>query len=90
MEAELLDARGVPIPLAGITELRIRFYLSATPTDHVATVVNPATAAVRYDWQTADTANAGEYRLEWLIDRGGRIQKVPGDGWDTLVVIADP
>lgn len=42
-----------------------------------ATIVDPATASVKYAWGAGDTTNAGDYQYWWTADFGGLEQDSP-------------
>ena len=54
-----------------------------------ATIVNAATGAVSYSWQTGDTATAGIYEAEWQINFGALPLTVPNGDFDEIVILDD-
>ena len=55
------------------------------------TILNPPSAGrVSYAWATADLDTPGEYRCQFLVTIGGRIQSFPSDGYINLQVQESP
>lgn len=72
LTAQLVQPDGTPMPLAGAT-VTFRMRNSVTREEVVsaaATIVSPGEGLVRYDWQAADTAEAGDYEARFVVDDG--------------------
>jgi hypothetical protein len=55
-----------------------------------ATVVDAATAVIRYDWKAGDTDTPGDYEAEWeVVGADGLTQTFPTDAYDLVTVYAD-
>jgi hypothetical protein len=54
--------------------------------DAAATVVSPAAASVRYDWETVDTDTAGIFEGEWEVTFGDGKQ-ITFPNWRHLLVM---
>lgn len=93
LAATLEDGTGAPVSLVGVVEVRFRMRsvaLDVTVVDAVATVVTPASGAVRYDWQAADTIVPGRYQARFRADfGGGQIQSFPNEEDFIDVLIAE-
>lgn len=51
-------------------------------------ITTPAYGVVTYNWGTSDTANAGDYQMEWEITwSAGVVETVPNDGYKTLTIL---
>ncbi len=68
----IVTVDGEIVPLAGCTvKLQMRLATSSTlKVNAAAVVVNPATAAVRYDWAAVDVDTAGFYVYWWHVTDG--------------------
>ena len=90
VSATLKDADGAAINLSGCTvvfNMRLKKTGAIKVDEGTVTIVSATDGTVRYDWQTGDTATAGEYYIEWQItDGSGNVQTVPTNGFDELEV----
>lgn len=80
--SEQLLSDGEPVVLGGADTVRLRGRLSgADPSplliDALAVIEEGSTGQVRYDWQVADTATAGNLIAWWFITVGGREESTP-------------
>lgn len=88
---QLLDGDD-PVNLAGATvRLVMRRLGSATPDlNRPAEVADAANGIVRYAWQAGETDTAATYLAEWEVTWGGGApQTFPGDGYATVIILAD-
>ncbi len=86
LTATLYDAVGV-IDLS--TASNVHFHLKrdgSTALDGVGVIVNALGGQVRYDWAAGDTAVAGHYEGEFLVNwASGKPQRVPNNEDDKLL-----
>lgn len=85
------EATGGLVSLVGATvALAIKPKAGGAAVVRAAEIVDAAAAHVRYAWQSADTATAGDYDLEWEVKYADATREtVPADGYDLLRVVAD-
>lgn len=89
LDAVLSNLSG-PIDLTTATQVRFIMKSTAFTVTGVCTVVNALTGAVRYTWAAGDTANPGEYQLEFEITwPGPKLETVPNDSYKSVSVLAD-
>ena len=92
MLATLQDANGNDINL---TAASIRFHLkpvgsSTVIVDEAATIVTALEGLVRYDWQAADTGEAGSYQAEFEVTYAdSTVETFPNDGYIRVEIIND-
>lgn len=90
--ATLKDGNGNLIDLTAAT---VRFHMravgaSSATVDGSAAIVNEDQGAVKYTWQSGDTATAGIYEAEFEVTySGGAIETFPNDGFIRVVVTDD-
>lgn len=77
--ATLTDATGAAVNLTGGTvTFKMRILDESRPAiTGVATIVNAATGAVRYDWASGDTDTPGVYLASWTLTLAGKPQTFP-------------
>ena len=95
--AQIVDANG-PMNLTDAT-VTLRFWPSsccslppaASVKTGVCTVGSPLRGVILYEWQTADTADAGIYEMEFAVEYldGARFT-APNDGNLELVIVDHP
>ena len=70
--------------------MRLRTALPATAVTRTATIVNADAGQLRYNWQAADTAIAGDYYVEWrVMFPSSQVQTFPIHGYQLVTVEAD-
>lgn len=70
--------------------MRLKDATGAPKVNSPATVVDLATAVIRYDWEVGDTDTPGEYEAEWeVVGSDGLTQTFPTDAYNTVMVYAD-
>lgn len=83
LEAICKDADGDAVSVAGAT---VRFHMrllggASTKVNALATIVDGPAGQVKYQWQTADTDTAGNYRGEFQVTfSNGTIETFPNRG----------
>lgn len=89
--AILRDPAGTPAPLGGATG--VFFSMMSEETGETvlyrepATVVNPATGEVAYQWKAGETDDPGTYVTEWVVIYPGPLPMTyPGDGFNSIVI----
>ncbi len=89
LDAVLSNLSGA-INLTTATQVRLIMKSPAFTVTGLCTVVDAATGAVRYTWAAGDTANAGDYQLEFEITwPGPKLETVPNDSYKSVSVLAD-
>lgn len=88
--AELRDADGKPIPLAGVREVTLHM-ASEGRREAVATgpmdILDLGTGRVRYAWARSETAKAQTYRLEIDVTyNDGTVITVPTEGFGEVTI----
>jgi len=92
IEAFLRDGAGASVNLSGTT---VRFHMvedgGVMPkVNSPATIINPATGHVRYEWVAEDTDTAGLYNAEWEVTFGdGTILTFPNNRHLTINIYPD-
>lgn len=85
----LKDNDGNPINLTGAG---VRFHMAPqdfteAKVDAAAVIVDAANGKVRYNWQTADTDEAGDFYAEWEVTHAsGQIETFPNDGYRHVTI----
>lgn len=93
LNATLLDADGVAIPL--LTVSSVRFIMSFGPgqpekVNAVASIVDASAGTVKYAWDTGDTDTVGEFQGEFqLTFQNGTILTVPNEEYITIIITGD-
>lgn len=89
----LRDVNGVAVNLTGAT---VKFSMQSWPAANLiinkvaATVVNPLTGDVRYDWAALDVSTPGLYRSEIEVTYPtGKIETFPNNDYITVNILAD-
>lgn len=86
----LKDGNGDAVDLTGCTvAFSMREQGSATKkiTAAAATVITAASGIVEYTWAALDVDAAGTYLCEWRVTTGaGKVQTIPNDGTDRVVI----
>jgi hypothetical protein len=88
----LKDDTDTPINLTGAT---VKLFIrkadgTGSPLSRTVTIVTAANGTVRYEWDPADTADVGDFVMEYQITFGdGKIATVPTEGYLTLSIIDD-
>ena len=78
-----------------LTGAQVRFQMrtreGALLIDQPATIVTPTgTPTVQYDWQTNDTANAGEFEAEFKVTyANSKVETFPDNGFIHIVIGED-
>jgi hypothetical protein len=91
LQATLKEADGTPIDLTDATQV----YLVVSHKDgtpgfkNPCTIINDIGGIVQYDWESADTAVAGNYDGEFEVVWGTEIQTVPNDKYFDVMIVAD-
>jgi hypothetical protein len=79
-----------PLNLSGATvAMRMRSVSGGTLVVNApASIVgDPTLGEVSYQWQPADTANVGDFEVEWVVTfLGGQVQTFPTEGYTTVTI----
>jgi hypothetical protein len=92
MLATLQNASGTAVNISGAT---VRFSMRKISGEVVvsraaATVVDATTGSVRYNWQAADTANAGAFQAEFEVTYSDdSVETFPNDGYIPVIITDD-
>lgn len=80
----LLDGEGAAVPLTGATVVFSMFTQKAVAviTRRAVTITDAPAGAVRFDWQSGDTAASGTFNSEFEVTyAGGSVETFPNDGY---------
>lgn len=88
IQQKLVSANGAVVDLSGATvKFRMQDPGRAVIVDNqAAVIVDPATATVRYLWQSDDTAAEGLFYGEWVVTVGSDVQTFPARGYVKVLV----
>ncbi len=94
LTATMLGATGSPINLASASSVTFQMWPAADlPNSTTFTIKSPCSLAnagagvVTYAWQGTDTATAGIYYCNFVINwPGGATQTVPSPGHDSVII----
>lgn len=90
VQISLVDSAGVPVDVTTATSVRFRMGETLTRVElfsRDATIDDPLLGQLTYVWQTGDTATAGVFYGEFVVEwPGDRPQTYPADGYLTITV----
>jgi len=93
LRAALTDSEtgaAVDLSTAASASVRIRAAGSSTVLfERTANIVAPASGGiVEYPWQAGDTATAGDFYIEWVINYGGSVNRTyPTADYNLITVV---